>query len=132
MTRNWRDLIGGIFLVLALHLGVWSVLILTNVVWQLIVLIGVIQFLYLVPVARYFRQWHRFEVVKGISIGAFITVLLNGACFGILPHTIDTAYPFSDQLQSIPYILVVIAITIVMMLITFYAFNRRSGKDRSL
>jgi hypothetical protein len=140
MNRNWRDLIGGIFLVPALHLAFLLLLTLLAPVFHRSKIFGIMfslssagigigQFVYVIPVMLVYRHRRRFEIVKGISIGAVITVLLNGVCFGILPHAINSLYPLDPDdyfFLSISYLLVVIAITIAIMLITFYAFNRRS------
>jgi hypothetical protein len=94
MNLNWRDLIGGIFLVLALHLGFLLLILLLQSVFNsraigLIFLmffywIGIAQFVYLIPVVFIFWRRRRFEVVKGIAIGAVITMLINGACFAFM------------------------------------------------
>jgi uncharacterized membrane protein YkvI len=92
MNRNWRDLIGGIFLVPALHLGFLLLIILLRSIagsssflemmfFGLFFWIGIAQFLYLIPVMLIFQQRERFEVVKGITIGAMFTILVNSACF---------------------------------------------------
>jgi hypothetical protein len=129
MNRNWRDLTGGIFLVFGLHIGFWVLSLglgwlagLINVrigaVFSLISLAaflfpGVVQFTYLIPVWINFQRRHRFEVAKGISIGAVLTIFLNGACFGWLS--------LSGGLST----MIVIAITLSLMAITFDGFNRR-------
>jgi hypothetical protein len=77
--------------------------------------IWIIQFLYLIPIVRYYRYKKRWETVKGISIGAILTILLNSACYGPAPAGI----------KSFP-IIAALALMIALMLITFYAFNRRS------
>jgi hypothetical protein len=94
MNRNWRDLIGGVFLVLALHLGFLLLILLMQSIFNsraigLIFLmffywIGIAQFVYLIPVMLDFRRRERVEVVKGITIGAVITMLINGACFAFI------------------------------------------------
>jgi uncharacterized membrane protein YkvI len=95
MNRNWRDLIGGIFLVPALHLGFLLLIVLLRSIagsssflemmfFGLFFWIGIAQFLYLIPVMLIFQQRERFEVVKGITIGAVITMLINGACFAFI------------------------------------------------
>jgi hypothetical protein len=91
MNQNWRDLIGGIFLVLALHLGFLLLILLMQSIFisraiGLIFLmffywIGIAQFAYLIPVMLVFWRRRRFEMVKGIAIGAILTILVNSACF---------------------------------------------------
>jgi hypothetical protein len=75
----------------------------------------IIQFLYLIPIVRYYRHKKHWETVKGISIGAILTILLNSACYG----------PAPAGMKNLP-IFGALGLTIVVMLITFYAFNRRS------
>jgi Na+/proline symporter len=132
MNRNWRDLIGGIFLVPALHLGfVLLILLLRSIVigsnfldrlffWWCIG-IGISQFLYLIPVMLVFRRRRRFEVVKGISIGIVFTLLINGACFGGIIVMVGNVR------DLIPIGLIIIGVS----MLTLYGFNHRSRKDRS-
>jgi hypothetical protein len=136
MNRNWRDLMGGMFLVSALHMGFGllffffhSFLHFSNFFAIHLVWIGIAQFVYLLPVARHYRNKQRFEVIKGISIGAVLTILVNGACFGMVPAAIDSAYPTNPNLResATPYVIVITMITLSLMAITFYGFNRRSG-----
>jgi hypothetical protein len=133
MKQNWRDLVGGICLVPVLHLLVpaltWG---LQTLIESLsiafpgihirirvdvgLAYIGLAQFIYLIPVMLVFRIKQRFEVVKGISIGAIVTILLNGAFFGFLFATLN-----------LPKFAVGAAIiTILLMLIVFHLFNHRS------
>jgi hypothetical protein len=93
MNQNWRDLIGGIFLVPALHVGflllvllfhyaVFPNSIILNTLFDLLFFwMGIAQFVYLIPVMQVFRRRRRFEIVKGIAIAAILTILVNGACF---------------------------------------------------
>jgi hypothetical protein len=95
MNHNWRDLIRGIFLVPALHLGFLLLIILFGSIFNgsiilsamfnvLFYWMGISQFVYLIPVMLVFRRRRRFEMVKGITIGAILTILLNAACFTFL------------------------------------------------
>jgi hypothetical protein len=97
MNRNWRDLIGGILLVLASHIGFWlltfaafsTIFRAGNSIGTLIgsalltanFILGITQLTYLIPIARYFRRRQRSAVIKGIAVGAVITILLNGSCY---------------------------------------------------
>jgi hypothetical protein len=97
MNRNWRDLIGGILLVLASHMGFWLLTfavfstifrsnnVIGNMIGSTIMTanfgLGITQLAYLVPIARYFGRRQRSAVVKGIAIGGVITILLNGSCY---------------------------------------------------
>jgi hypothetical protein len=95
MNQNWRDLIGGIFLVPALHLGFLLLTLLFGSIFNgasilsmmffvLFFWTGITQFVYLIPVGLVYWRRRRFEVIKGIAIGAIITILLNAACFAFL------------------------------------------------
>jgi hypothetical protein len=136
MSRNWRDLIGGIFLVPILHLGFGLLFFFFHLFFKFsgfltlhLFGIGIAQFAYLIPVVRHYRNKQRFEVIKGISIGAVFTILLNGACFGILPAAINSVfYPNRPAVKEsvIPYVVITV-ITLGLVAITFYGFNRRSG-----
>jgi hypothetical protein len=97
MNRSWRDLIGGILLVLASHMGFWLLTFAVfstifrsgNVIGNMIgstllmanFILGITQLAYLIPIARYFGRRQRSAVVKGVAIGAVITILLNGSCY---------------------------------------------------
>jgi hypothetical protein len=91
MNQNWRDLIRGLFLVPALHLGFILLILLMQSIFmsQAIGLIfsvffqsiGIAQFVYLIPVMWVYQRRGRFEMIKGIAIGAILTILVNGACF---------------------------------------------------
>jgi hypothetical protein len=92
MNQNWRDLIRGIFLVPALHIGFVMLLLLVASIFNspkilsrifdlLFYWMGISQFVYLIPVMLVFRRRRRFEMIKGIAIGAILTILVNGACF---------------------------------------------------
>jgi hypothetical protein len=93
-----RDLIGGLFLVPALHiafgiiwLGIAVVLMITgpffNQGYNFILLgmpyffLGITQIAYVLPAHGYFAQKQRPEVCKGLIVSAIITLLVNGACF---------------------------------------------------
>jgi hypothetical protein len=43
--------------------------------------IGISQLLYVVPVSLWLKSQRRFGLMKGVIIGAVITVLLNGGCW---------------------------------------------------
>jgi hypothetical protein len=97
-----RDFIGGLLLVLALHIafGVLCFGIAYGLVYVFkvpffnqnynalllgipIFFLGLSQVLYLIPAALYFNKKQRHEVTKGIICGGVVTLLLNGSCFGI-------------------------------------------------
>jgi Na+/proline symporter len=127
MNRNWRDLIGGIFLVPALHLGfillLWLMVSIFNsgtigLIFSISVFwIGIAQFVYLIPVMLVFRKRNRFEVIKGISIGIVLTILINGLCFGSIVAVFGV-----DLSELLP----VAFIGIVVSMLILCAFNYRS------
>lgn len=51
--------------------------------WALVGL-AVTQLLYVVPLCIRFKRCRRFNVMKGVIIGAVITFLLSGGCFALL------------------------------------------------
>jgi hypothetical protein len=94
-----RDFIGGILLVPALHIAftvIWfGISVLLTMVFPFfnrnynvfllfipIVALSLTQIIYLIPAYIYFTRKQRHEVGKGILLGAIITLLINGACFG--------------------------------------------------
>jgi undecaprenyl pyrophosphate phosphatase UppP len=122
-----RDLGGlGLLSALLLNMVVWSI---SAVFWSVFSLdseiaviarfvctsIWIVQFLYLIPIARHYRKKQQWEIVKGISVGAIVTIFINSTCYRLIPAGAD----------DIPKIGAVV-LTIAVMLITFYAFNRRS------
>jgi Na+/proline symporter len=134
MNRNWRDLIGGIVLVPSLHLGfglllvllrslvsrsnILDIMIFVDIVW-----LGITQLIYLIPVVLIFRRKQRSEVVKGISIGAILTILMNGACFSVF----GTSFFFRD-FGVARSMAMIVAVTLVLAVSTLYGFNyRRRG-----
>lgn len=44
-------------------------------------LIGLMQFLYVLPLMIWFARKRQFARVKGVVLGAAVTLLLNGGCF---------------------------------------------------
>jgi hypothetical protein len=136
MNRNWRDLIGGIVLVPALHLGFGLLLILLRslvnrsnildiMIFVDIVWLGIAQLVYLIPVVLAFRHKQRFEVVKGISIGAILTILINGACFSVF----GTSFFFRD-FGVARSIAMIVAVMLVLAVLTLYGFNYRKRGAR--
>jgi hypothetical protein len=94
-----RDFIGGILLVLALHIAftvIWfGISVLLTIVFPFfnrnynffflfipIITLSLTQVIYVVPAYIYFTRKQRPEVGKGINLGAIVTLLINGACFG--------------------------------------------------
>jgi hypothetical protein len=120
MNRNGQDLVGGILLVFACHIGICLLM------FFVIPFIGIMQFLYVVPITVYHRRHQRFELAKGVLIGAMITILLNGSCFGLLVASYIQSQPKSNDSDAWMALALIMAITIGLTGITFYAFNRRS------
>lgn len=54
--------------------------------------IGVTQIAYLAPIYAYFAKRGRYEVGKGILLGAIVTLLLNSACFATPGMIYTTSY----------------------------------------
>jgi Na+/proline symporter len=131
MDRNWFDLIGGLFLVPVLHFGFLLLMLLIyasmnynsvtgSIFFFQFFWIGIAQFIYLIPVMLSFRRRERFEVVKGISIGAILTVFVNGVCFGNLSSLLGSREIDAGEMIRAGFI------TTILCTITFYGFNYRS------
>jgi len=43
--------------------------------------IGLLQLIYVLPACAYFRRRQQLEIIKGITIGATLTAIINGGCF---------------------------------------------------
>jgi hypothetical protein len=74
--------------------------------------IGLAQLFYLVPIVRHYRRKNQWEVVKGISVGAILTVFVNSTCYG----------SFTQDLR-------ILIIESILIAIILYAFNRRSRRQ---
>lgn len=46
--------------------------------------IGITQLLYVIPLALWLKRRGRVDTMKGVILGAAITVLLNGSCFVLM------------------------------------------------
>jgi hypothetical protein len=79
--------------------------------------IGLSQWLYLGPALLYFQLKRRTEVVKGLLLGALLTILLNGSCFFV------TMPIGSAQLQVLTALLLSLG---ACLGIGFYCLRRRS------
>jgi hypothetical protein len=44
-------------------------------------LIGIIQLVYVIPYINYLKKQEKYDLIKGIIVGAIITFLLNGGCW---------------------------------------------------
>jgi hypothetical protein len=112
------ELVEGIFLVPALHVVVWQLWALLFIVlhiegstFDFFGFLSITQFIYLMPVMLFYHRKREFETVKGISIGAMLTISITGACF-------STTY-------GKPYTLMIAAtIIIVLASMIFYSFRR--------
>lgn len=54
--------------------------------------IGLVQLFYAIPLGLKFKRQRRFNAMKGVIIGAVITVLLNGGCFVLLVWLISSMH----------------------------------------
>jgi hypothetical protein len=131
-SNTTRDFIGGLLLVPLLHIaftivwfGISALLIMAFpffnrnynffLLFIPIAALSLTQVIYLVPAYIYFIRKQRPEVGKGINLGAIVTLLINGACFG----TMGTG----GGLPQLVIIGMILAITIG--LITYYIVTRR-------
>ena len=92
-----RGIIGGVFLVLGMHLLVWffGAIILTLISYiskdlslemgivalYALLGIGIAQLFYVIPLVMWFQQRRQWGLMKGVIIGAVMTALLNGGCW---------------------------------------------------
>jgi hypothetical protein len=92
-----RGMIGGVFLVLGMHLLAWlvGVIILTLISYiskdlslemgivalYALLGIGIAQLFYVIPLVMWFQQRRQWGLMKGVIIGAVMTALLNGGCW---------------------------------------------------
>jgi hypothetical protein len=72
--NNFSSIISGIFQVFG-----WNILIMF--VGITIPFIGIVQLLYVIPLAIHLKRQQKVETMKGVIIGAVITILLNGGCW---------------------------------------------------
>jgi hypothetical protein len=124
-----RDFIGGLLLVPLLHIAftiVWfGIAVLLTMVFPFfnrnynvfllfipIVALSLTQLIYLIPAYIHFARKQRPEVGKGITLGAIVTLLINGACFGTmgtgggLPQLIIIGMILAVTIGLIAYLLV--------------------------
>lgn len=136
-----RDFIGGLLLVPALHIAftiVWfgiSMLLIwifpffnrdynALLLFIPIVVLSLTQVIYLVPAYIYFTRKQRPEVGKGISLGAIITLLINGGCFASL----GSGGGMMPQLEIVGVILAVtigVILAVTIGLIIYLIVTRR-------
>lgn len=68
----------GLLLALALHIFQFILVPLTN--WSSLTFLGVSQLLYILPAIFLYTRSNRDDMVKGLIIGASLTLLLNTFC----------------------------------------------------
>jgi hypothetical protein len=118
MAQDRGSSINGIFLVPALHIVVYQLWALTLIIighkestFDFFAFLSITQFVYLIPVMLFYHRKREFETVKGISIGAMLTISITGACF--------------SSTYGKPYLYMISAIVIlVLMSMIFYSFRR--------
>jgi hypothetical protein len=100
MSRRteFSHIIGGIFLVLGMHIVATAILAILAYIefiiafkykirfFQLIVIvyffgIGITQIVYIIPVLWRLKRQEKFALMKGVIVGAIFTALLNGGCW---------------------------------------------------
>jgi hypothetical protein len=98
-SDSTRDLINGLFLVAFAHFAfglIWFVIAVvigiiipffhTNYNFILLGIpyfgLGFTQLIYVIPIYIHFTRKQRPEICKGMILGAIVTLLINGACFG--------------------------------------------------
>ncbi len=125
--KTTRDFIGGLVLVLLLHIAftiVWfGISALLTLVFPFfnrdynslllfipIAALSLTQVVYLIPAYIHFTRKHRPEVGKGIILGAIVTLLINGACFSSfgmgVPQLVIISIIFAVTIGLIGYLLV--------------------------
>jgi hypothetical protein len=128
-TNPNRDFIGGLLIVPALHIAftvIWfGISVLLTIVFPFfnrdynvfllfipIAALSLTQIIYLIPAYIYFTRKQRHEVGKGIILGAIVTLLINGACFGAmgtgggLPQLVIIGMILTVTIALIAYLLV--------------------------
>jgi hypothetical protein len=89
--------------------------------------VGLTQLLYVGPAILYFQGRRRSEVVKGLLLGALLTILLNGGCF-ILPGMAQLVGLGSTQIQFFIALLVGL---VILVAIGLYCLKARSDSPRN-
>ncbi len=72
--NEFPSIISGIFQVFG-----WNILIMF--VGITVPFIGIVQLLYVIPLAIHLKRQQKVETMKGVIIGAVITIFLNGGCW---------------------------------------------------
>jgi hypothetical protein len=124
--QPFRDFIGGLIIVPILNLLfiVTSILLMFILSPFILLAIGISlsQFIYLVPLILNYRQKGRLEVVKGMLVAAFLTILLSGACAAINK---PTDYAWSNSMRN--DMLVLTGFSMLTLVVTaFYSLKPRS------
>jgi hypothetical protein len=97
--RAFRSFLRGLLIVPVMHCLYGSLLLLSSVLLPVLASngvlptiaiismfgLGAVQAIYLLPLGNYLKRKGKHQVVNGISSGAAITALLNGACFATVP-----------------------------------------------
>jgi hypothetical protein len=126
MNRSWKNFIAGLFVVPILNtvflflfsMIYWFLPVINETTYTVVLFgIGFFQFLYLVPIIVNFQRRGRIELVKGMLVSAFITVMLTCTCATALINT-----PFDLSVLG-P---VALSGVIVLALLIFYVSSRRS------
>lgn len=124
--QPFRDFIGGLVFVPVLHVVfiVASMFLMIILPFFLMLALGISlsQFLYLIPLIRIYQRQDRLEVVKGMLVAAFLTILLSGACGTVILPS-DHAWANSVRDDT----LVIMGLSMFMLIVTaFYSLKSRS------
>jgi CDP-diglyceride synthetase len=124
--QPFRDFIGGLVFVPILNMvfifASMFLMIILPFFLMLAIGISLSQFLYLVPLIRIYQRQCRLEVVKGMLVGAFLTIFLSGACATINQ---PTDYVWSNAMRN--SMLVINGLGMFTFIVTaFYSLKPRS------
>jgi hypothetical protein len=124
--QNFRDFIGGLVIVPILHVlfivASISLMFIVPFFMFLIFQIALSQFLYLVPIILDYQRRGRLEVVKGILVAAFLTILLNGACATVVT---PSDHPWAGSVRHDTIVITILSM-LTLVVTAFYSLKPRS------
>jgi hypothetical protein len=123
-----RDFIGGFLLALILHIVFVGMSIFLAGIAPVFLMfffgIGLSQFLYLAVFIEKYYHLGRLEVVKGILVAAFMTILLSGICGTFVRANAKTLVLFWDIALTMTLLGAIVLVGTV-----FYCFKTRSRRQ---